>query len=495
MKFGGSSVASATAIQWVTGIVLQNLNSRPVVVVSAMGKTTDRLSEAFSHASRGSFYSARRQVEDLRQFHTQETRRLLGEGAPTFLKQKIFPLFDELHGILIEMEEAAPATPQLKDRMLSFGERLSSEIVAAAFAHAGMKVEHVNACDNIVTDDAFGSATPLLWETYAKLRRSVAISALESVVVIGGFIGATSDGRITTLGRGGSDCTASLVAAGISASQIQIWTDVDGILSCDPRVLRGGYRLRAVGYEEAAELARLGAKVLHPDTVAPAIRQSIPIAIRNSRHPNLEGTSIGPSAPRETACVKCIACLRGMAVIHLNVRGAAGLATVSDGLHELFVRNGIQVHLVQARPDGVSFAVTNSAALPDLLRRLDSAIAIEVEENMAVVSLVGSEITAAPEIAVRVQSALQGQKLNMTAQGSSRLSMSFAVPEAAMANCVERLHREFFKTPDSDLFAATPESKGFALEILSGFGSREAEARSQELRSDTSLPYGQVSTC
>jgi aspartate kinase len=457
MKFGGSSVASAAAIESVTRIVREHLDSQPVVVVSAMAKTTDRLTEAFQHASRGSFYSAWRQFEDLRQFYVQETKRLLGENARPFLERKILPLFAELQNILVEIEEGSPATLELKDRVLSFGERLSSEIVAAAFAHAGMKAAHANACDAIVTDDAFGSAAPLLWETYAKLRRTVAIAARESVIVLGGFIGATSDGRITTLGRGGSDLTASLVGAGISALEIQIWTDVDGILSCDPRVLSGGYRLRAVGYEEAAELARLGAKVLHPHTVAPAVRQAIPITIRNSRRPEIEGTYIGPAAARHMGSVKCIACLTDMAVVHLTVRGAAGLATVSDGLHELFLRNRIDVHLVQARPDGVSFAVKNCASLPGLLRRLDSSIAASVEENVAVVSLVGAKITAGPAIAARVQSALQGQNVRMTAQGSSRLSMSFAVPEAAMTGCVERLHREFFGTPDPSLFAVTPE--------------------------------------
>lgn len=458
MKFGGSSVASATAIEWVAGIVHQHLDAQPVVVVSAMGKTTDRLEEALRHAARGSSYQAWRQMEDLRQFHVHETKRLLGENARAFLDEKILPLFHELHDILVQVEEGAPVTPEIKDRALSFGERLSSEIVAAAFAHAGMKVAHVNACDAIVTNDSFGHAAPLLWETYARVRRSVAIAARESVVVMGGFIGATTDGRITTLGRGGSDFTASLVGAGISASEIQIWTDVDGILSCDPRVLRGGYRVRAAGYDEAAEMARLGAKVLHPDTVAPAVRQSIPITIRNSRHPDLEGTVIAPQAPRQTAAVKCIACLKDMAVIHLNVRGAAGLASVSDGLHELFARNHIEVQLVQARPNGVSFAVTNSAGLAGMLHHLDSSIAVTVEESMAVVSLVGSGITAGSAIAARVESVLKSKEVRMTAQGSSSLSMSFAVPEPALAGCVERLHREFFRAPDAGLFAATPES-------------------------------------
>ncbi|SPE39269.1 Aspartokinase [Candidatus Sulfopaludibacter sp. SbA3] len=458
MKFGGSSVASATAIEWVSGIVKQHLHAQPVVVVSAMGKTTDRLEEALRHAARGSSFSAWRQLEDLRQFHVHETKRLLGENARAFLDQKVYPLFHELHDTLVTVEEGTPVTPQVKDRVLSFGERLSSEIVAAVFARAGMKTTHIDACDAIVTNDAFGHAAPLLWETYARLRRTVAVAARDSVVVMGGFIGATADGRITTLGRGGSDFTASLVGAGISASEIQIWTDVDGILSCDPRVLRGGYRLRAVGYDEAAEMARLGAKVLHPDTVAPAVRQSIPITIRNSRHPDLDGTCVTPQAPHPTVAVKCIACLKDMAVIHLNVRGAAGLANFSDGLHQLFTRNHIEVHLVQARPNGVSFAVTNSADLPALLRHLDRSIAVTVEENMAVVSLVGRGITSGPGIAARVRLALQGQNVRMTAQGSSRLSMSFALPESALAHCVERLHREFFRTPGEELFAATPES-------------------------------------
>jgi aspartate kinase len=222
-------------------------------------------------------------------------------------------------------------------------------------------------------------------------------------------------------------------------------------------VLGGGYRLRSVGYDEAAELARLGAKVLHPATVAPAIRQAIPITIRNSRHPNLEGTCVGVPAARPTASVKCITCLTEMAVIHLNVRAAAGLAAFSDGLHQLFTRNHIEVHLTQARPDGVSFAVKNSASLPDLLRSLDRSVSVAVEENMAVVSLVGAAITSGPAIAARAQSALRGQHVRMTAQGSSRLSMSFAVAESAMPNCVERLHREFFREPDPSLFAVTPE--------------------------------------
>ena len=457
MKFGGSSVASAASIEWVAGIVHRHLERKPVVVVSAMGKTTDRLQDMFDHAARGSSYSAWRQMEDLRQFHIQETTRLLAENARPFLEEKIAPLFRELHGILIEIEEGRKPTAELRDRVLSFGERLSSEITAAAFRQNGIQAIHRNAQDLIVTDGRFTQARPLLWETYAKLRRTVALAARESVVVMGGFIGSTAQGAITTLGRGGSDLTASLVGAGISADEIQIWTDVDGMLSCDPRVLRGGYQLRSLGYDEAEEMARLGAKVLCAATVAPAVRQGIPIVIRNSRHPEIEGTAIGPAAVRKPGTVKSIACQREMAVIHLTVRGAAGLQPISHGLHDLFARHGIAVHLVQARPDGVSFAVADSPNLPELLRGVDRAVQVTVEERMAVVSLVGDGITSGAGVFERTRNALRHADIRMTAQGSSRLSISLAIPETSLSAVVEDLHREFFRSPDDAIFSVTPE--------------------------------------
>jgi aspartate kinase len=460
MKFGGSSVASASAIELVTDIVHRHLERRPVVVVSAMGKTTDRLQEIFQHAVRGSSYAAWRQLETLRQFHTQETKRLLGEHAPALLNEKIEPLFGELHLQLIQIQEGLKPTPAVRDLVLSFGERLSSEIVAAALQHRrGIPTTHVHAPDVIVTDDRFTHAAPLLWETYAKLRRTVAMAAQSSVVVMGGFIGATTDGAITTLGRGGSDLTASLVGAGISAEEIQIWTDVDGMLTCDPRVLHGGYRLQSLAYDEAEEMARLGAKVLYESTVGPAVRQGIPIVVRNSRYPDVEGTTIGPAAVRKPGTVKSIACRTGMAVIGLTVRGAAGMQAISEGLNDLFMRNGIAVQLVQARPDGVSFAVEDSPRLPDLLRGIDSGVQVTVADRMAVVSLVGDGITAGDGVASRTQNALRHTEIRMIAQGSSRLSISLAIPEEGIGTAVEELHREFFRAPDPDIFAVTPESE------------------------------------
>ena len=459
MKFGGSSLASATAIEWVAGVVKSHLADQPVVVVSAMGKTTDRLMEALQYAARGSAYSAWRRLEDLRQYHFQETQRLLGGEAREFLDRHIAPKFRELHTILIELEEGKKLTPALQDEVLSYGERLSSQIVAAGLEHAGIKAQHVDSGEVILTDDQFTCATPLYLETYAQLRRSVALVARHRTVVMGGFIGATREGTPTTLGGGGSDFTASLVGAAICARQVQIWTDVDGILSCDPRVLHGGYRLRSLGYDEAEELARSGAKVLCPKTVGPAIRQGIPIVIRNSRHPESEGTSIGPEAVRKPGVVKAIACKAGMTVVHLVVPQTGILPGITDGLNELFERHQLHMEMVQAQLDGVSFAVPSSPQLAELLRNVDDSARIHVEEHSGIITLVGEGITCQDSTMKRALSALlKNTGIRMVSQGGARNSLRFAVPESKLTTAAENLHREFFGTADPEIFAATPES-------------------------------------
>ena len=327
--------------------------------------------------------------------------------------------------------------------------------MAAGLEQARIKTRHVASTDVIVTDDQFTHAAPLYWETYAHLRRTVALDARDSVVVMGGFIGVTREGEITTLGRGGSDLTASLVGAGVCASEIQIWTDVDGMLTCDPRVLHGGYRLRSLGYEEAEEMARLGAKVLCTKTVAPAIRQGIPIVIRNSRRPEIEGTLVGPEAVRKPGVVKSVTSKTGMTVIHLFVPQTGILRSIAEGLSDRFERNQLHVDFVQAQPDGVSFAVQSSSQIPDLLRDLDSSVRISVEEDSAMVSLVGEGIAAEASITKRAMLAiLKDSGMRMASQTFSPRSISFAVPESKLAVTVENLHREFFRSPDPEIFAA-----------------------------------------
>ena len=454
MKFGGSSLESASAIQQAASIVERHLSQHPVVVVSAMGKTTDRLLEAARSAARGDSYSARQHIESLRRMHSSETRSLLGQRAEPFLRESIAPMFRELLGLVVELSEGRQFTPEIEDQIVSYGERISSLIVAEAFRQLGIHAAQVDARKLIVTDDQFTHATPMYWDTYARLRRTVSLVARDRVVVMGGFIGSTASGATTTLGRGGSDLTASLVGAGISADEIQIWTDVGGMLTCDPRVLAGGCRIREISYDEAQEMARCGAQVLCPSSIAPAMRQRIPIVIRNSRRPEVEGTRVVSQTRTAPGIVKCLTSKTGMALVHLRVKSRGMLSSITDGLADLFAGEHVSVDSIQAHEQGISFAVQSWPGLAAVLRKVDESVEITVEEDRAALWLVGEGIAQAEATLARARQALRVTDVRSISQGSSSVSLGFVVPEADVRAAVEALDREFFAAPDLEVFAA-----------------------------------------
>jgi aspartate kinase len=230
--------------------------------------------------------------------------------------------------------------------------------------------------------------------------------------------------------------------------------------------LDGGHRLRAISYREAEEMARLGAKVLHPATMAPAMRQRIPISIRNTHRPGMEGTQIVAKSNGTNGTVKSIACKTGMTVVHLDVRHVGGLPSITEGLGSLFARNQIAVELVQARQGGVSFAVENSTRLPELLRKVDECVQVRVEEDRAVVGLVGETVGSTPSLMARALCALQGIDVRLNAQGSSLFTLCFVVPECDLRRAVESLHREFFSTVDPEIFVSARESVEISREAV-----------------------------
>ncbi len=465
MKFGGSSLESAAAIEQAASIVKDHLNRKPVVVVSALGKTTDFLLEAARAAARGDSFSAWRQTETLRRLHGRAARGVLEHRAEPFLRDSIVPLFRELDVLLAELADGRPFTPEIQDEVLSYGERLSSLIVAEAFRHFGMNAAQVDSRKLIVTGNQFTHAEPWYWDTYARLRRTVGLLASDRVVVMGGFIGSTIGGVTTTLGRGGSDLTASLVGAGVSADEIQIWTDVDGMLSWDPRVLSGGYRLRQISYQEALEMARFGAKVLQPDSIAPAMRQRIPIVIRNSRRPEVEGTRVVSKVQSAPGTVKCLTSKPGMAVVHLRARNSGALSSITDGLADLFAHDHISVDLIQAHEHGISFAVDDWPGLPAVLRKIDESVEITVEEDCTGIWLVGESVAQVPSTLARARAALQIADPRLTSQGSSSLSLAFAVRETNLRPALEALHREFFAAPDRHVFAVAESAPARAAAV------------------------------
>ncbi len=452
MKFGGSSVASGEALERLVSIVKSRIEQKPVVVVSAMGDTTNRLIELLSEAERGHNYFAWKQLKELQEDHLNEAEKVVKGEAAEWLEPSVRKHFRNLHLSMLEIsEEGRELTPALRDEIVSYGERISSEIVTAALHSGGVPSVHLDARQVILTDDHHTQAEPLYWQTYARLRRAIPRLGQERVIVMGGFIGATESGATTTLGRGGSDLTATLVGAGISADEIQIWKDVDGMLTSDPRVQRGGFRLKTLSYEEAAAMARCGAKILHPAAVQPAVRQRIPIVLRNSRRPEIDGTCITAAAPPCSNPVKSIACKQNLTILEIRSQEAGSADSLIAGLRQSCERQGSAAEFTAQSGDCVYFGVKSCDRFDNLQAELERCVEVRLRPHCAVVSLVGSG-AAAPGLAARALAALKEVPQAALASNGSGLAISLIVPQADLKRCVELLHHEFFNQVDPAVF-------------------------------------------
>jgi aspartate kinase len=452
MKFGGSSVESAAAITRVAGIVRAREERRPVVVVSAMGKTTNRLLEIASTAIAGKREEYIRQIHDLRDFHSREARLVVPLSERAELDRFLDEHFQELTELVKGLAVLGELTPRSVDAISSYGERLSSQIVTLAFRQFGMEAQHIDSRDVIVTDRRHTQAAPNFPETYARLAKTIPPIAANSVVVMGGFIGSTEDGVTTTLGRGGSDYTASIVGAGIDAAEIQIWTDVDGMLTADPTILPGGHRVKTISFAEAAELAYFGAKVLHPATVVPAIEKNIPVMILNSRRPDVPGTHITSDTVHCENAVKSIACKRKITTVNIHSTRMLMAHGFLHRIFEIFDRYQTPVDMVATSEVSVSLTIDNSSRLDLILGELRQFAEANVEHDSVIVCLVGENIRFTPGVARRVFNALDGINIRMISQGASLLNISFVIAESDLVRAVGLLHEEFFATLDPNVF-------------------------------------------
>ncbi len=452
MKFGGTSVESASAIERVASIVRARAERRPVVVVSAMGKTTNKLLAIANAAINGSRADYIAQIHDLRDFHSREARLVVPLAERVELDRTLDEHFQELTELVKGLAVLGELTPRSIDAISSYGERLSSFIVSLAFAHFGMQAVHVDARRVIVTDRRHTQAAPLYPETYARLAAVIPPLAKDKIVVMGGFIGATEDGVTTTLGRGGSDFTASIVGAGIGAEEIQIWTDVDGMLTCDPTILGGGHRVRIISFAEAAELAYFGAKVLHPATVIPAVEKNIPVLILNSRRPAVEGTRIIAQRVHTSNTVKSIACKHRITVVNIHSTRMLMAHGFLKRIFDVFERFETPVDMVATSEVSVSLTIDNPQRLAEICAELRQFSEVAIEEGQAIVCLVGDNIRHTPGVAARVFGSLESINIRMISQGASLLNLSFVVAEADLKRAVEALHREFFAQLDPAVF-------------------------------------------
>jgi aspartate kinase len=454
MKFGGTSVGDAKAIQRVAAIVRDRLPQRPVVVVSAMARVTDQLLEMARAAGAGNRKTALTLARELRERHYNTAGELLGTALFTQFHGDLGGEFEELEELLRGIAAVGELTPRTADHVASFGEVLSSKLVTAALSAHQLDSALVDARDCVVTDDTFTRAAPLFEETNRKLHETV-LPLLERgrIPVMGGFIGATRSGITTTIGRGGSDFSASIVGAGLEAERIEIWTDVDGMMTTDPSLCPDARRIKVISFEEAAELAYFGAKVLHPATVLPAIQKNIPVYILNSHNPACAGTRISARAPHSKNFFKAIAAKKRITIVDV----AAPRMLLAHGflraIFEAFDRHRMAVDVVSTSEVSVSLTLDSNESIPALAADLARLADVKYEGRKAIVCLVGENLREIPGIAAHVFGELADIKIRMISQGASEINLTFVIDEDLVPDVVRRLHRAFFADPDPETFA------------------------------------------
>jgi aspartate kinase len=466
MKFGGTSVQDHVAIDRTASIVRGRVDRglQPIVVVSAMAKVTDQLLAAAAAASRGDKKGALFVTARLRNRHLETVGHLVKQAdAAAETHNWVDAEFIALDEILRGLAAVGELTPRISDMVVSYGERISSRIVTAAFAERGLNVTHVDARQCIVTDAQHGRAIPQDDLIEQRLREHVLPHAQQGrVCVMGGFIGSTLQGVTTTLGRGGSDFTAALIGGGIEADSIEIWTDVNGIMTADPRVCPDALRVKSISFEEAAELAYFGAKVLHPATILPAVKKNIPVLVLNSHNPSNEGTRITAVAPHCSSPFKSIAVKKKLTIIDV----VASRMLMSHGylksVFEIFDKHKCAVDMVSTSEVSVSLTVDSNEKLPEIAADLSQIADVKYEGKKALVCLVGEDIRGHNGIAGRVFSTVRHVNLRMISQGASEINMSFMIEEDDVEEALRSLHKEFFSDPDPEIFDTTEAAKPVA---------------------------------
>lgn len=444
VKFGGTSVGDAEAIERAADIVKGRLDRRPAVVVSALGGATNSLLAIGEQSAKGHLIGALRGVEALRDRHFQQCEKLLGDSdSASEVQGEMSATFDELASLAEALSVLGHATPRSFDAIAAFGEQLSSHLVAAFFALRGLPAEHVDAREVFVTDDNFMAAEPQI-DAIADGARDVVLPLLESgkVPVMGGFIGRTAKGITTTLGRGGSDYSASLLGAALHADSIEIWTDVEGMLTADPRVVKGSRLIEQIRFDEASELASFGAKVLHPSTIAPAVRLGIPVFIYNSRNPGGKGTRITFDAPPRA--VTAIAGKSGVTVVKVAAAKMLFARGFLRRVFDIFERNGVSVDVVATSEVSVSVTVDDPSGLESLIVELATLGDVSVERDRAIVAVVGAAISDDSEAMGRAVGALAGIKIHMMSLSATGINLTIIVDGDQLNASLERLHQQFF---------------------------------------------------
>ena len=444
MKFGGSSVADADRIQHITKIIKTQLDEKPAVVLSAMGDTTDHLLEAADKA----LYEGAVETSEIKKLHNDTIKELnLQQSAG----DEVNALLNELTRLLSGIALIKELTPKTRDFLVSFGERLSVRIAAACLQAAGINAKAVDAWDcGFLTNSSYGSAE-LLKESWELIPKKILPLIKSGVLpVITGFIGKDERGCVTTLGRGGSDLSATMIAAACHAKEVQVWKDVDGILTADPRIVEKARPVKSVTYEEAAELAYYGAQVLHPRAMQPCMKTGTPVLVKNSYNINAPGTRIEnvvktDNNNRKLPPVHAITTRRGVTLIDIVSTRMLGQYGFLNEVFLVFAKNNVSIDMVATSEVSVSLTLDSSNELEDVKNELGKFADVEVKTGKAIVSIIGN-VSRSSEILARTFRICQGigVTVQMVSHGASKVNISFIVNDDEAVEVVNSLHVEFF---------------------------------------------------
>ncbi len=449
MKFGGTSVEDAAALQNVAEIIRSQIDRQPVVVVSAIAKATNQLLKCAGLAAEGKIHDVTGLIRDLQSRHHTIINILVGTHPETIeLRSTIDATFEELVTLAKGLAILGELSPRSLDAFGAAGEQMSSAILTGYLNTIGIPAELIDARSYMITDDGFTKAFPRFEEIQRLAPAAIKPSlARGKVVVTQGFIGSTADGVTTTLGRGGSDYSAAIIGAVLGAGEIQIWTDVDGIMTADPSVVPAAKQIPEMTFDEAAELAYFGARVLHPATVQPAYEKNIPVSVLNSKRPGGGGTIIRKTLSKNSnGLIKSIAYKEGISVVTVRSTRMLMQSGFLARLFDVFSRHGKSVDVVATSEVTVSLTVDNSSGLEGIERELSEIATVHIQSAKAIVCVVGERMKYTPGIAARIFASLDqaGINVEIISQGGSDISLTFVINESEITQAVQALHTTFF---------------------------------------------------
>ena len=459
MKFGGTSVGNAEAHTQAAGIVLEQAKSwdRLAVVVSAMSGVTDALTEGALTAASGDDQTYRAIVADLRVRHYRAVDELLDpNGKRAQLLVTVDEYLDDFATFCHSVHVLGEVTPRAMDAITSLGERINARILAAVLRQRGAQSEAIDATELVITDDKFQNAVPLMEATRARVAERLSPLLDEGVApIVTGFIGATEDGVTTTLGRGGSDYSAAILGDCLDADEVWIWTDVDGVMTTDPRIVPDAQVLPVLSYNEVSELAYFGAKVVHPRTIRPVVERGIPLRVKNTFNPTHPGTRTNQKAEAAPSTIKAVTAIEGLSLVNVEGRGMMGVPGIAARTFAAVASQGASVLMItQASSEqSISFLIPTET-VTSVINAIEDEMALELArkdidrvwsmDDVVIVTAVGSGLRTTPGVGARIFGALAQAEINVIAiaQGSSECSISLAVAAEDAANAVREIHSE-----------------------------------------------------